>query len=136
MNSDPIYKKRLRVLSRHLENDKLLLDRWDFLTTLKTKLGDFFKEPPCPCETVGCAIGETTLMQPHLETKDVQDFYGLETAEYKHLFFPYSQETECFGGIHLGRLATKLEAAKQINTFLKRIKKDEQPQPTAQISGS
>ena len=51
---------RLKTLADHLVNEQLLLDKFDFRYFYLYDTYDTLDN--CPCNTVGCAIGETALL--------------------------------------------------------------------------
>lgn len=54
---------RLKTLADHLVNEQLLLDKFDFRYFYLYDTYDTYDTlDNCPCNTVGCAIGETALL--------------------------------------------------------------------------
>lgn len=130
-------KKRLVKLAEHLEKGKLGHKKFSFAVY------NVGATQPKSCGTMGCAIGELPILFPKLWTWDsyndpslrkkeypmdtrdeVQEFFGLDLDEIQHLFYPYQQNPQHYGGKILGDDATRKQVAKGIREFIK-IKESE-----------
>lgn len=123
-------RAKLRKLAKHLASDEPL------------KVGEFsFAVWFNPNNNCGCAIGETALIFrgweitsddiPLLKSMSTryksthrsgEEFYGIDDKEFYHLFIPYCQNTELYGGTELSDFATRQEVAANMFEFLKRVK--------------
>jgi len=122
--------KRLEKLATHLEKGKLGHKTFDFEEVNSGPLD--IKG----CGTLGCAIGEMPFVHPnswHFNRQgdltktsngsciaiEVELWYGINHAECAHLFYPYGQQPEIYGGKQLGSDPTRKKVAKNIRAFLK-----------------
>jgi hypothetical protein len=130
-----LHRKRLEKLATHLEKGKLGHDKFDF-----SALHDVTS-----CGTAGCALGECPTVFPrqwklsgsyHPDPRlrrtrkapgdsfcDAEYFFGLTGSEAMHLFHPNEQNTDAFGGKHLGESATRRQVASNIRAFIKKMEK-------------
>lgn len=120
---------RLKKLSAHLKRDKLGLDEFAF---------DVFRTMTS-CGTAGCAVGECPFVFPGDWKFDkdcfssprvrgvrsthpfdsAKKFFRLNTDECLHLFSPFCQLPESYGGKQLDTHATPCEVAANIDAFIK-----------------
>jgi len=145
MSKQKIKVSRLRKLSKHLRGENRAHKRFDFNEVCKGKLdkeGNY-------CGSAGCAIGEFPAVWPR-EWKwgNVYNFYGLvgvtvfckgqrnktETSftkvsgffsitqsQVEHLFTPFKQNSNKFGGERLYKNATAEQVADNIDAFIKKV---------------
>ena len=130
--------RRLTKLRDHLLRGKLAHKRFDFSCFNSNVLqGEFSVTPDLivvhnnKCGTNGCAIGELPLLFPRsFKWKDMEDqsesvfkkvvkFFGITDHESEHLFIPYEQCTDLYGGTVLGDNASRTHVAKNITVFLR-----------------
>jgi hypothetical protein len=129
-----LHRKRLEKLATHLEKGKLAHDSFDF-STLHDHRG---------CRSVGCALGECPFVFPnhwHMaqtfpkltpllkispfgsSTGDAVKFFGISDSAAEHLFHPYLQSVDLYGGKRLSAGATRKQVAANIRAFIKRQSK-------------
>lgn len=121
----------LKVIEDHLRDGNLGHEVFDFdcINRGTSDLG-------LSCGTNGCAMGELPIIFPkewrfepgegvalkdskHLGLAvDVCTFLGINREEMEHLFFPDMQKPIRFGGGHLGRQATRVQVADNIDDFI------------------
>lgn len=128
---------RLAKLAEHLEKGQLAHEHFDFSVFNDTNSSE--------CGSAGCAIGEcpaiwpdrfrwvdggpymsTGLVMDNLHPEEIDDdfvtpgakFFGLGEKEWQHLFLPYDQRPELFGGIELAEKATRYDVAANIRAFI------------------
>lgn len=122
---DKIHARRLTALADHLETaEKLKVGQFDFNITV----GTAYDKNGHVCGSAGCALGEASLLwkdefrigegltSHYFDTAG--EFFGLDEYELIHLFSPYEQQQNRFGGKHLTRFATRYEVAANIREFL------------------
>ncbi len=130
-----MHKERLLKLADHLEYGKIGHAKFDFsvLNSDETRLPMRGK-----CGTLGCAIGECPIAFPEdwgfFETgirifnnpaadewRSVTEFFQITQYAAQHLFMPFDQDVEKYGGEHLGDNATKEKVAANIRVFVKKM---------------
>jgi hypothetical protein len=114
----------LRQLAEHLLHGKMGHEIFD--------ITQFNNSRQPKCGTVGDAIGECPIVWPDkwrwsakgepvlIETKTPnpwQVFFKIKHLHYEHLFVPFSQNVEKFGGDFLRKDATKKQVANNILIF-------------------
>lgn len=133
---------RLLQLAEHLEKGKLIHETFNF------KVFNSNSTYEQPCGAAGCALGECPAVFPsewrfiknptklghasglyshYIPVIDgevsVEDsaitFFGLSSAEDNHLFYPYEQQPELYGGVELTGNATREEVASNIREFVR-----------------
>lgn len=138
----PIHKQRLLKLAKHLRGKNLSVEEFNFWEIHhRTK-----------CGTLGCAIGELPALFPkhfrmklriatsfpgdkfgdvvlrakpsHWDFQAAESFFGLDGDECAHLFSPYAQDTNLYGGNELCGRATAKQVAANIEAFVKRKEKE------------
>lgn len=139
-------KERLKIIETHLRVGKLGHDKFDFGCINMERSG----EPAVNvCGTLGCAMGEfpiifpedwkfnseggVTLITESNETNDfiilsdqIQRYLDISEPAIDHLFFPFGQQTELYGGKKLNGEASKEDVANNIAKFIvKTSPKDE-----------
>lgn len=119
---DKVHAARLTALADHLENAETLeVGEFDYSISFQHR----------GCGTAGCAMGEASLLWPkdlpmtflsenhgYVPSPTICAFFGLTRDESFHLFQPYQQRTELYGGAELGFYATRYDVAAQIRAFL------------------
>jgi len=129
-------KERLLQLAEHLEHGDLGHVVFDF--------GHYnvdhtaFMRPANKCGYAGCAIGECPILWPdnwHFncagrplliakgaglcdERNSSERWFDISVGESEHLFIPYEQNTDDYGGTPLRGNATRQEVAANIRTFV------------------
>ncbi len=128
--------ERLLKLADHLESKNRHHKRFNFSILTSGKwIGETY------CGTSGCAMGELPIVFPfHFKfenryiptvvyipspwnfiTIGVARFFGINSCQVKHLFYPNSQLTDAFGGARLGEHASAKQVAKNIRAFVKKV---------------
>lgn len=124
-----LHKDRLLKLAEHLEIGKRGHKKFDF-SLLTDAVGS-------TCGTAGCAMGELPVLFPRswkfengtiklkkgttiFYSTDVQTFFGLETNEENHLFYPGLQNVKAYGGKALKGSARPVTVAKNIRAFVEK----------------
>lgn len=115
---DKIHAARLTALADHMENEPLKLKSFSFSYILMEGR----------CGTVGCALGEASLLWPDFKIKpyswsdtckSAQEFFGMTEDEVNGLFSHGSAcKVKKFGGVKLDEYASPSDVASNIRTFL------------------
>jgi len=126
---------RLETLAQHLETGVLGHERFDF--------GSFNDGAvrPNECGTAGCGIGECPVIWPGewkfggglpllIGTKpnidnvntSVEVWFGLAPNQVDHLFYPYLQNCDEYGGEIMGDDATRYDVAANIRAFIEKMR--------------
>jgi len=124
--------ERLHILYDHLMWGTLGHKKFDFSTYNSTH------EPTCG--TAGCAIGECPVIwgewrfnyegKPRLGencscSNSGAEWFGINHAEYIHMFVPNSQNTDNFGGRSLKNFSNRYQVAANIKAFINKCYKEE-----------
>ena len=128
--------KNLEKLAEHLERGQLGHKVFDFSTYNSNGESSIYAPE---CGTNGCAIGECPILFPEdwkfdgygmpiLLNGSIRDFFGIDPEQYRHLFIPYEQQPEKFGGKILDGSATRYEVAANIRAFIERLANAENSQ--------
>ncbi len=126
-------KERLLKLAEHLESGKLGHKEFYFGNY---NVGEFDGRG---CGTSGCAIGECPIVFKEWKFDDNgtpvvgksqtaessgTKFFNISISEYEHLFYPFSQNVEMYGGNTLGYSATKEQVASNIRAFVAKMESE------------
>lgn len=121
----------LSQLADHLEKGELVHDVFDFRAFNGLPLKQDSKH--FNCGTSGCAMGEMPALDSRFSfnhlgnlcfcehkvvSKTIADYFRIEDLAAIHLFFPYQQEPEKYGGKRLKYEATKKEVIANIRAFI------------------
>ncbi len=133
-----IHIDRLLKLADHLEHGQLGHKKFNFGVFNASVNGDHSVKSKCGY--MGCAIGECPIAFPEDWAFDERghpcllenfglfrfdeecvsgcEFFGVNNDEFDHLFVPENQYVKIYGGIDLGRDATKEQVAANIRAFV------------------
>ena len=123
--------ERLLQLATHLESGKLGHEKFDF-----SIYNNNYISPTCG--TAGCAIGECPILwpkdwcfnetgRPRYRFTDwgtegsAREWFNIDSSEFGHLFIPYEQDCDVFGGVDLTEIATATQVASNIRAFVAKL---------------
>ena len=127
-------------LAEHLEKDALGHAQFDFgcFNDGNKDKRYYQKERLQNCRTLGCALGECPFVFPqwYFKAEDgypsyrgygpwtsAEHFFKITMEEVLHLFCPYKQEPERYGGVVLGQTeTTSKDVARNIRAFCDIVK--------------
>lgn len=143
--------RRLLQLAQHGRTGQWGHEKFDFYWTNAIECKDAFNKPsyfpqPNKCGTIGCYMGELPILFPDtfifdergdpVTTKSslesIKEFFSINLSELMHLFYPYNQYPEKYGGKSLDGHATKEEVADNIEAFVK-IREEKLGPPNARF---